>query len=723
MAISPMFKVSILAHSSVTDALIGALQRSGVIQIAFTQYDLPPIEVSVDDARVRAIEEELADATFVRDLLGRHHTAEHAFKVFVAEKFHIDYDDFLKLDFDTRARRLYRTAVDLADEHAHGERELARLRHLVAELQPWSPLHRQISEWRCTPHTVLMTGTVASSEGPTLRQRLRDATPLVTVEEVAGDWIRQAWLVIAHESEAAEVRQTLATGGFVDVTFEGLSDYPAEELSRAQEQISRLEQRQEEISNKLSELSAEHYHHMVTLVQALESERDRLMVRADFGSTQYSVSVCGWVPQTRADELRASLQPFERDVDLTLAEPTAEDDPPVQLDNPAWLRPLEVLTDLYGRPRYGDLDPTPLLAPFFLAFFGICIGDVGYGAMLMVGAWLIKTRIDVAPGVKRFMDLLIMGGLAGIVFGVAFASYFAIPLEQLPPALLALQVLDPLNELPAFLLFTVALGVLQVFFGVFVAAYKAFKRGEPQEAIFGQLSIIFLFAMVAAFALTGIGPLLSFGLIGTMLMQGGALQRALGSADRPIGDRAIGWLWLAAVLVATAMMGLGQVLLGLGLLFGASIVGAVVSKTARDAFVGLLGGVYAVYGMTSFVGDTLSYTRLAALGLSASLVGYVFNVLTGLVWGPVTSLFSAGGLSIVWGVLLALAAAALFVFGHVFNVVINLLGAFVHPARLQFVEFFSKFYEAGGRGYEPFKVRSENLVLEAGGAGPEGGAG
>ena len=153
-----------------------------------------------------------------------------------------------------------------------------------------------------------------------------------------------------------------------------------------------------------------------------------------------------------------------------------------------------------------------------------------------------------------------------------------------------------------------------------------------------------------------------------------------------------------------------------------SVLGMFISKTVRKSVLALLGGAYGVYGMSAFIGDILSYTRLAALGLSGALVGWVFNILTGLVWSASSGLFAQGGASIVLGVLIVLAACLVFAFGHTFNVVINLLGAFVHPARLQFVEFFSKFYEGGGKSFSPFRYRTKNLVLSAGESRQEGGA-
>jgi V/A-type H+-transporting ATPase subunit I len=718
-----MLKVTVLGHRRAMDDIVAALQHTGVLQIEATAYDLEPEQVAPDDPRLRVLDETSADAHFVRDFLAHYHRNEQPFSAFVSEKFHLERDEYLDLEFDTRSKRLYRECVDMSDQLAAGQREQERLRQLIAALKPWTSMHYEIREWRGTDTTTLFAGTVPASEGPRIRQQLRDEVDIVTVDEYGAVGDRQAWVVIVHHSAAARARSVLATTPFEEVAFPGLTGYPAEEIARAEERLAELEQDERELAESGRRLADEHYERMVALVEALDTRRDQLSVRREFGRTERVFAVSGWVPADDVERLHRALESLSEDIDVSLAEPLPEEEPPVLLKNAAWLKPLEIITDLYGRPLYREIDPTPLLAPFFLAFFGICMGDVGYGAMLLIGAWLMKTRLDIAPGARRFMNLIMMGGAAGMAFGVAFASYFALPVEMLPSFLADLQVLDPLNDLTDFLLFTLVLGAIQVFFGVFVAAYDAFRRGDPSEAVFGQLSIIFLFAMIAAYVVSGQGVLLSVGLVGTMLMQGRAIQRALGDAERVVWDRAVGWIWLAAVVAATLLMGIGQVGFGLGVLAGAMVVGSVVSKTARAATFGLLGGAYAVYGMTGFVGDILSYTRLAALGLSGSLVGLVFNILAGLVWGPVTGLVAVGGFSIVLGVLVAVAAAAVFVVGHVFNVVINLLGAFVHPARLQFVEFFSKFYEAGGRPFAPFEVRSDSLVLEAGSVGSEGGAG
>jgi V/A-type H+/Na+-transporting ATPase subunit I len=299
----------------------------------------------------------------------------------------------------------------------------------------------------------------------------------------------------------------------------------------------------------------------------------------------------------------------------------------------------------------------------------------------------------------------------------------------LPGFLRALQVLDPLAQLQTFLLIAVGLGIVQVFFGVGIAAYDSWRKGDPAAAIFEQMSTIFLFVMIAvcAWGYASGNPAVGqaaivIGLLGTILMQGRTLEAALGDAERPLWDRAFGWTWLAAMLAWIGTLAFGGPGFVLWVLVALTVVGLFVTKTVRRSVVSFLSGSYSVYGMSAFIGDTLSYTRLAALGLSGALVGMVFNLLAKLVWDPIGGMLASGGLGYLWGAIALVAAIGVFVVGHVFNVVINLLGAFVHPARLQYVEFFSKFYEGGGRPLAPFNFATKSVVLEAGDTGIKEGA-
>jgi vacuolar-type H+-ATPase subunit I/STV1 len=215
-------------------------------------------------------------------------------------------------------------------------------------------------------------------------------------------------------------------------------------------------------------------------------------------------------------------------------------------------------------------------------------------------------------------------------------------------------------------------------------------------------------------------PALVLGLGLTFLAKGHVWQVA-SAAEATSRDRTLGLAMLGVLVGLMLALAFGSPGSVLWALTGLLVIVFVLSAGARKAFVATLAGAYEVYGLSGFIGDVLSYTRLAALGLSGLLVGMVFNILGGMVWGGAIGMMSGGGFGILLGVVVALLAVTVLVVGHVFNVVINLLGAFVHPARLQFVEFFSKFYEGGGKSYQPFSYESKTLVLEPDGSRKEGG--
>jgi V/A-type H+-transporting ATPase subunit I len=705
-----MLKVTAISHSCAAEALVDRLRKVGVLDVVEDTHELPaPVSADVD-ARIAEFDEQIADAQFVAEFLGRFHTSEAPFASFISEKFHLSEDDFYALAPDEAFFDLYRECEFLSDRLATIDRQRERLRTLIAELRPWEPLRLQINQWRGTAHVALFTGTVPASEGEAIRARLREAVSEVTVEELGPVGSRSAWVVMSHKEHLDEVRSTLHLTNFTEVGFPELSDYPAEEISIAEARLVDMDGEEVRLLARAKELSDERHEHSVGLAEALVSGREMLLIRERFGATERTVVVTGWVAANRRARLEEALEPIGFDVDLTLEEPTAEDRPPIELDNPVWLRPFEVLTDLYGRPQYHEADPTPLMAGFFFIFFGMALADVGYGIVLVIIAQLIKRKLDVGAGVKRFMDLLTYGGIASVLLGIITGSYFSMDAALLPRFLLSFKLFDPLNDIMVFLVISVALGVVHILVGLMTRVVAQLKVGDWRGAVAGGISTIMLLAAIAAgVLLPGATSMFIIGGLGLTLLLKGRVLEVPSKVEAPAWDKALGWAWILSVVAFFVAAALGGPAVISQIFLAATAVCLFVSKTGRKAIIALLVGAYDTYGMSGLISDFLSYTRLAALGLAGMLVGQVANQLGSIVLellGPVVGL--------VFAVVVVLVL-------HAINLVINLLGAFVHPTRLQFVEFFSKFYEGGGRNYAPLGPKTKSVVLHPRVGSQEGG--
>lgn len=720
MAVARMLKVTAFSHGSVTDDLVEVLRRSGVLDIAPDEHELPAPADPGTDARLRELDELIADAQFTASFLGRFHEVDAPFSAFISEKFHVPEADYYALAADEAFVALYRECETIADRLATIGRQREHLRMLIEDLRPWESLRLQISRWQGTEHVVLFTGTVPATDGPAIRQQLRETVAEVSIEELGPVGSRQAWVVMAHRAHVDEVRSLLNLTSFAEVSFPELSNYPAEEIGLAAARLESLAADEERLTARARALEAEHYTHAVTLAERLIAEREALTVRERFGATERVVVVTGWVAAKRRAALEAALEPLAASVDLTFAEPGPEDEPPVELDNPRILRPFELLTDLYGLPRYREMDPTPLLAGFFWVFFGMALGDVGYGIVLGAVAWLIKTKLDVAPGVKRFMDLLMYGSVAAMVFGVLTGSYFAITVENLPAFLQSAIVIDPMQDILVALGISIALGVVHVVFGISLGASVDIRSGDWDSAIAGGLSTLWLLAALGVVGMAALGvlpgevmmPALLLGVVVTFVLKGRAYAAPGRAEGAPVWQKALGWAWLALLLAWATALAVGGPAAPVGIALAGLSVAGLALPAVRAAILAVLLGVYETYGMMSLVSDFLSYTRLTALGLASVLVGQVMNMLAGMV-APM----NVGPVPLGWAL-----AAAILVVGHGVNVAINLLGAFVHPTRLQFVEFFSKFYQGGGRKHAPFVPYTKSVVLHPATRGQEGGA-
>ena len=356
-----------------------------------------------------------------------------------------------------------------------------------------------------------------------------------------------------------------------------------------------------------------------------------------------------WMPKECRAMVEKTVKPYESLSEFSQIEPDEGELPPTLLKNPGWSSSMEPLTLMYGTPTYGGVDPTSLMAPFFFLFLGMCFGDAGYGLLLsgVFGYFIVKHQLS--PTLRKFFIMLTIGMVFSVLVGALTGSWFgdsitAFPfLSSLVPIKDALQFLDPMNDPMTLLTISLGLGFTQVIFGLLIAFKNSWTNGERFEAMADHGGwIVFL-----------------TGLLLTGLSSSGALTGPVAAVSKYIAIAG------ALVLVATQ--------------------GRTKSNIAGKLFSGLL----SLYNVTGYLGDVLSYSRLLALGLGSAAVGMVINLLAKLVAGTPYV-----------GIPLAI---LIFVMGHLFSIAVNLLGAFIHSLRLQYVEFFGKFYDANGKDFTPLR--------------------
>jgi V/A-type H+-transporting ATPase subunit I len=386
------------------------------------------------------------------------------------------------------------------------------------------------------------------------------------------------------------------------------------------------------------------------------SERYEAMQASDDTESTFRTRL--WVPAEVLPDLVKRVGAVSPDTAFIAADPEEGDKPPTLLRNNAFNRPAEVLTNLYSPPVYGQRDPTSPMAPFFFLFFGMCLGDAGYALVMASVLWMLFKKYRKIPaGTRNFMNLFCAGAAATFLYGVITGSFFGDFIDSfffmsfLRPIKEALLVVDPMKNPMAILIVSLILGVVHLMFGLGVAAYDEFRRGNRADAVGGKISwILFVLGLL----LVGVG---SAGILPPFLRKTGIVMAIAGTCLI---------FWYAG-------------------------------REEKNIFMKVGLGLYALYGSTSYLGDILSYSRLLALGLGSAVIGTVINLLGKMIAGvPV----------IGWTL-----AIVVVVGGHLFSIAINLLGAFVHAMRLQYVEFFSKFYSGDGVNFNPLRFHTQYVEI------------
>lgn len=463
-------------------------------------------------------------------------------------------------------------------------------------------------------------------------------------------------IVLLHRAAHESVLAALRTYGFSFVQFKDLHATARENVADAE---TRMDALSDEISRKEEEIRA-CAPERSALEQAfdaltLEARRDEIL--ASLSATKKTVFMQGWAPTDTEAAVSAVLEDAGCAYEFT--SPEEGDTPPVLLHNAKLVAPFSMVTELYALPTYeSQLDPNPLMSPFFFIFFGLMMADTSYGILIALGSYIALKRMRPPESgmIARLLKVGVLCGISTFIWGILFGSYFGdiIPVlskmatgveRNIPPLLF-----DPMAEPMTLFIMSLAFGVIQIFFGMGVKVYQLIRTGHAVDAL---CDIIFWYPLVG-------------GLLWAIVtwFMGGNLTPCL----------------------ITALIG------ALGVLF--------TGGRAKKGFFGkLIGGLGSLYGIANYLSDILSYSRLLALCLATAVIAKVMNTMSVL-----------GGNTVGGWILFV----AVFTIGHVFNVGINLLGTFVHTSRLQYIEFFGKFYEPGGKPFKPlfYKTKYVEIIRE-----------
>lgn len=485
-----------------------------------------------------------------------------------------------------------------------------------------------------------------------LMKKLENAGYKLHFYVVASQQFKEEWI---EEYRAVKVNDFRAQAYFVTIGQSGDARPEADEvkaptasMDEMQKKLETLQQEAEETHNRIVEFADTRLGELDGYDQFIERDFDfaNALLQAEPEANDTLMVLEGWVPERVADKIAPALDGVPCYYEQVEIE--ANDNVPVKLKNNRYARLFEMITKMYSLPNYGELDITALFAPFFMLFFALCFGDGGYGLLLLIGATVAKTKAK-EDGVKSVCSMLmwlggttaIVGSLMGTVFGMVMPWTGGMILGSVPDTYI-------LNQ-NTMMYLSVVLGLIQIVFGKFIAGYKTqVQKGFKYGLATYCWAILILFG--------------GLGLVAMMLGEGNPM------------------LAMAS-----------KVLLGIAAL--AFVIALFYNTPGKNIFLNFGSGLWATYNNASgLLGDTLSYIRLFAIGLTGGILGGVFNNLAVQVGGG----FPVGLNFVVMAIIL--------LFGHGLNFGLCMISSLVHPLRLTFVEFYKNAeFEGGGRQYTPFK--------------------
>ncbi|MDQ2085123.1 V-type ATP synthase subunit I [Herbivorax sp. ANBcel31] len=653
MAIVNMNKLSLIGLKSDKEQILENLMKMGVVEIT----DLSEKMSSDDWDQLVSNEENTEEISKLNGNLDKISSAlEYLSKVdtrkkgLFAAKRTVSINDYKDVIKDQD------NLWEVVDEIIGYDKKLSKLKseinknsNLILNLKPWKKLDVPLN-MHGTKNTAVLTGIVPEiADTNSLSEELADEVPESHFEVIGEDREQSYLLVIYLNSKEDDVMKILKQYGFSKSAFKEFSGTVEENIINMSKNIKDLESEISSIEEKIASFT-DYQNNLEILHDHILVERNRKKVSSNIFITNKSFLLEGWIPETSSKQIKHYLE-NTYDCSLEIIEPSEDEEFPILLANRDFSRSVEPITEMYSLPNKKEIDPNVVTAPFFILFFGLMLSDGGYGIIMAALSGFILLKFQLEEGIKKFMKLVMYCGFSTMIWGFLLGGWFGI--SALSETAFWFSLTD---ETEKMLSFSLLFGIIHMFVGLGVKGINLYRQKKYSAIIFDVFFWYVLFTGFSLFLLPYV-PIIDEGSV-------------------------------------SGLVEIGQYLL----LAGAILIVLSQGRNKKNIILRIFSGATSLYDLISFMSDVLSYSRLLALGLATSVISSIVNEMA-LMLG-------------VDNILKIVFVVVILIFGHLFNFAINALGAYVHSSRLQYIEFFGKFYEGGGTAFEPFKVDTKYINLK-----------
>lgn len=651
MAKLKMQKIELIALLTDSKKIIELLQRRGLVELsANTDEELSRTNVA---AVVGEFEKFRSTAAQALEVLERFAPEKSSITDMFGGRTEVPVDNFGREAMGLEsimnvASEILRCSRNISDCESMG----AQLEVRADTLRQWINLDVPLS-FKGTATTTAFIGSVPYGITSVQMEEKLDITCSVEVVSTTKEQTNLFIICQKADEEAASVE--LRRLSFVPMQ-EHENRTPGDLIKYCHEEKQRLETSSEKSVKRIIEL-AENRRKLKFAVDYLQMRKDKYEALDMLGFTEKTFVLTGYIPQKYADSLKKEIEGKYTSV-VEYSEPGEDEEVPVLLENSGFSAPVEGITKMYAMPSEKDVDPTPVMSFFYYLFFGMMLSDAGYGVLMVIGTTIALKKFRLESVMKKTLTMFRNCGISTIIWGALFGSWFGDIVQVVGREFFHKEIgsialwFQPLDDPIKLLLYSFGLGILHLFLGVAVSFKMAWDDGRKADAFMDTVPIYL--------TILGVAPL------------------------------AAGILTSVPVILKT--VGTYMLIAGVVLLVLTS------GRSSKSILGKFFGGLYALYNTaTGYLSDILSYSRLLALGLATGSIAGVINLIGTMPQNMVVK---------------TILLVVVFIVGHTANLAINLLGAYVHTDRLQFVELFSKFYTGGGREFSPLAVNTKYIKFK-----------